>query len=268
MHERVFGIIVFIHLHDFGQFYLRLYDCSGENASGEVAAVRDERNICIEAVLQLLQRLAYFRKVLVRKRLVNAQVVVPPTEMRSRSRFYSSSRTSGYGVYNDITFQHQMFCQGQQPQLNAGGETSRIGNVLAMTNGAAVQFGKAVYEVMVFSGNAVIHRQVDYLQVFGQVVAFHKLARVTMCRTEKHHIHFIQWQCIGKGQIGFAIQSFVYIGNLISGIARTVDEMNLHIRVIDKQANQFACCISCSSYNSSFYHTQLLSSGTIIHINK
>ena len=81
-----------------------------------------------------------------------------------------------------------MLGQRQQAQLDAGGKTARIGHVLAMADGTAVQFGQTIDEIMVVALQAVVHAQVDDLQVFGHVMAFHELARIAMRRTEEQYV--------------------------------------------------------------------------------
>ena len=53
MRERVFCIIVFVHLHNFFQLYLGLYHYGGEDTSRKVASIRYEVDFRVETVLQL-----------------------------------------------------------------------------------------------------------------------------------------------------------------------------------------------------------------------
>jgi hypothetical protein len=64
--------------------------------------------------------------------------------------------------------------------------------------GGAVQLGKAVDEVMVVALDAIVHGEVDYLQVFRYVVAFHEFSGVAMRRAEEKHIDFVQRKLVGK----------------------------------------------------------------------
>ena len=54
---------------------------STEDAAGEVTAIGDEVDVCIEVTLYLLEALANLGNVLVLEGLVDAQVVVTPREM-------------------------------------------------------------------------------------------------------------------------------------------------------------------------------------------
>ena len=107
----------------------------------------------------------------------------------------------------------------KQPQLYAGGKAARIGYMLCLAGGAAVQFRQAVNEVVVRRGYAVVHGEVDDSQLLGHVVAFEELLRVAMCRTEKEYVDFFQRELVGKYQICFTVQSFVYISNFVAGVA-------------------------------------------------
>ena len=115
--------------------------------------------------------------------------------------------------------QHQMFGERQQAQLYAGGKAARIGYVLRFAGGTAVQLRQAVDEVVFGRGYAVVHGEVDDSQFLGHVVAFEELLRVTMCRTEKEYVDFFQRELVGKYQVCFAVQSFVYVGNFVAGVA-------------------------------------------------
>ena len=74
--ERIFRIVFFVHFDNLFQLYLCLYHEGGEDAAREITAIRNEINLRIKAVLQLLERLLDFRHMLVGKRLVDAEVVV------------------------------------------------------------------------------------------------------------------------------------------------------------------------------------------------
>ena len=59
-------------------------------------------------------------------------------------------------------------------------------------------------------------------------------------------------------QFCFTPQAIVYVTDVISRIACRMYEYNLHFRVIDKQANQFTCSISRTSYDTNLNHYLLL----------
>ena len=81
MHERVFGVIFFVHTDYFIQCNFSFYYDGSKNTTCEITAVRDKVNIRIKTVLQLLQRLLDFGYMLVLECLVNTHVVVAPTEV-------------------------------------------------------------------------------------------------------------------------------------------------------------------------------------------
>ena len=91
-----------------------------------------------------------------------------------------------------------MLGKRKQAQLDAGGEAAGVGNMLCRAGGTAVQLGKAVDEVMVVALDAIVHGEVDYLQVFRYVVAFHEFSGVAMRRAEEKHIDFVQRKFVGK----------------------------------------------------------------------
>ena len=127
--------------------------------------------------------------------------------------------------------------------------------MFCLARGTAVQFGQAVDEVVVIALDAVVHREVDDFQVFGYVVAFHELARVAVGGTEEEHVNLVQWELVGEGQVGLAVQAFVYVGYLVAGIARAVDEDDFRFRVVQQQTDKFARRVAGSADNSYFNHT-------------
>ena len=198
--------------------------------------------------------------------LVDADVVVAPAEVACRAGLHACSGRAGDGIDRDVTGEHQVLGQGEQAELDAGGEAARIGHVAALADGAPVEFRQAVDEVMVIGLDAVVHREVDDAQLLGHVVAFHEFARVAVCRAEEEAVDVVQAQFVGKGQVGFAIQTFMHLGNLVPGVAVAVYEHDFRIGMVDEQADKFAGRIAGSADDSYFYHIGQLSWGTTSHM--
>ena len=70
--------------------------------------------------------------------------------------------------------------------------------MLCRTSGTAVQFRQAVDKVVVVAHNAVVHREVDNLQVFRYVVTFHEFLCIAVGSAEKENIDFVQRQLVGE----------------------------------------------------------------------
>ena len=102
--------------------------------------------------------------------------------------------------------------------------------------------------------DTVVHAKIDDLHIFGYGMAFHELLRIAVGGTEEQQVDLVQRQFIGKHQVGFSIQSAVHIRYLVACIARTVHKCNLGVRMIQQQANQFACRVSRTTYNSYLDH--------------
>ena len=122
---------------------------SAEDASCEIPTIRDEiqrdalgRESFVEGVhhvrsgggTQLVECLANLMQMLMREELVDTEIVVSPAEMCSRAGFLSSPCAACDGVDADIMRQQSSLCQGEESQLDAGGETARIGDVLRLTD--------------------------------------------------------------------------------------------------------------------------------------
>ena len=252
--EGILGIVFFVHAADFLESYLGLHDDGGKDAAGEVTTIGDEVDFGVEAVLELAERLLDFGHVLVFESLVDTQVVVAPAEVARGTRLDACARAARDGVHHDVVVQHQVFGQGKQAQLDAGSEAAGVGYVLGRAGGATVQLGKAVDEVVVVALEAVVHREVDDFQVFGHVVALQELARVAMGGAEEEHVDVVQRELVGEGQVGFAVETFVHVGYLVAGVARAVDEDDFRLRMVQQQADEFACRVAGSADNSYFNH--------------
>jgi len=70
------AVEVLVSLDDVFGRGLGLDDGSAEDAAGKVASIGDEVDRGVEVALHLAQRLAYLGQVLVRERLVDAEIVV------------------------------------------------------------------------------------------------------------------------------------------------------------------------------------------------
>ena len=132
--------------------------------------------------------------------------------------------------------------------------------MLAMTDGTTIQLGQAINKVVVITLDTIVHTEVDDFQILRHIMTIHKLLRVTMGGTEEQYIYLVQRKPVGKYQIGFTVKPFMYVGNLIAGVAATVYKLYLYFGMINQQTNQFACRITCPTDNSYFNHNQISSS--------
>ena len=164
--------------------------------------------------------------------LVNAHIVVSPAEMCRSTRLYTRTRASGYGIDSDICLKQSGFGQRQQAKLYTSGKTSGISHMSRLSDGLTVQFRQTVNVIVTRRSQTEILCQINDLHMSRNFMLTQKFFALAMTKTEEYHIHLIQRQLISKGQISITVQSFVYISNLITGIARTVDEYDLSLRMI------------------------------------
>ena len=125
-------------------------------------------------------------------------------------------------------------------------------------NGRLVQFWQTVHVVIARGRQTEILRQVDDLHPGRHIVSLQELRALAMPETEKDHVHLVERQLVRKHQIGFPIQSFVHVGDLISGVTGTIDKLYLRFGVVQQDAAKFAGRISCPSYDSNSYHLKYL----------
>ena len=82
--KRVLGIVVGIQLIKFLDGDLVLHHDGAEDTAREVAAIGHEMDGRVEAALQLVQRFANLRQMLVGKGFVNTYIIVAPAEVSHR----------------------------------------------------------------------------------------------------------------------------------------------------------------------------------------
>ena len=104
------------------------------------------------------------------------------------------------------------------------------------------------------AGQAIVHAQVDDLEIRRHDVALHEFLGVAMCRTEKQHINLVERKLVREDHIRLTKQAAVYIRQLIAGVAGTVHEDQLHIGMIQQEANQLTCRIARTAYDSALDH--------------
>ena len=107
-----------------------LHYASGEDATGEVAAIRNEVDVGIERALHLRQTLPNLGHVLMIERLVYAQVVVAPAEMRCRAGLLSCTRTARNGINGHVVVDKFHGGGRQQTALSAATLCGRLGEAL------------------------------------------------------------------------------------------------------------------------------------------
>ena len=91
-----------------------LDDSGAEDTAGEVTAVGDEVDICVQTALQLLQTLSDLGDVLVLEGFVDAEVVVAPREVGGGSGLLSCTGGAGDGVHRHVACQQTHLRRRQQ----------------------------------------------------------------------------------------------------------------------------------------------------------
>ena len=92
-----------------------------------------------------------------------------------------------------------LLCQRQKSKFYTGGKTTGIGYITAVAGFTTVQFGQAVYEVVVLALYSIVHREVYNLQFVGQGVALEELACIAVRCTEEEQINLLKRHFGGKG---------------------------------------------------------------------
>ena len=125
--------------------------------------------------------------------------------------------------------------------------------MLCPANTLPMRFWQPVYIVMV-TFDAEVLRQVDYLYILGHRVFSEELSTLSVTHTKEQHIHVLHGQAVGEPHIRFAKYSFMYIGEEVIGVTRTVDKGKLCFRVMQKHSDEFTRCIARTTYDTYFNH--------------
>ena len=143
-----------------------------DDAAREVAPIRYEIDLARERGHQTADALAYLVQMLVRERLVHGQIVDPLAEMRGRSEFLPRSGRTGQGRHMHVRTEQPGRSQRQHAQLQAGRETTRIGDIARRAYPLAVHLGQAVNEPTAADGRrgrqAEILTQIDHAHRIGK----------------------------------------------------------------------------------------------------
>ena len=250
--EGCVAIEILVGCHDVFYRSIGLNHLCSEDATGEVATIRDEIDGCLELavareLLYLTQTLAYLRHVLVLEGLVNAHVVVAPREMGGGTRLLSGTRRTRNGVHRNVVVDNSEFGSRQESELYACGKASGISHVLRLGNSIVIDFGQTIDVVVALALEAEVLRKVDYLHMGRYLVLLEERLALAMTETEEHYIDLIERHIGTELQVGFAIQTLVHVGYKIAGVALAVGKYYLCLGMIDEQTYEFATCVACCS---------------------
>ena len=239
-----------------------------EDAPCETASLRDEQYASVITWAQLLHRLVNLQQVLMGEGLIDRNIVVAPREMGGGTRLLTSSRATRDAVHVDIAADDACLQSRQHCQLDAGGKTARICQMLTVGYEVLMRLGQTVDIVMV-TLDAEVLGEVDDLHVLRNGVFLQEGLALAVTKAEEHHINLVERHLIGKAQLGLSEQTLVDVRNQIASIALAIGKDNLCLRVVDQQTDKFTTRIACSTKDSNRKPTQALPKGGMsgyIHI--
>ena len=166
----------------------------------------------------------------------------------------TGTRGARDGIHADVAHEQSLAGGRQQGQLDAGGETTRVGHVARLADCLAVQLGQSV-DVVVVAFQPEILRQVDNPDMFRDGVFLQELFALSMTEAEKHNIHVVERHRRRECHITLAKQSPVHVADEVAGITFAVDELQLGLGVVDEQADEFAGCVASPAEDSNLNHS-------------
>ena len=239
------GILVefLIACNDLIQRFIGLYHLSSEDATSEVATIRNEVDGSIKITLSLLKALAYLWHMLMAESLIDTHVAHTPRKMGCCSRLLTCTRATSNSINANVAIDEFHLCCRQQAKLNTCGKTTRVGNMHSRSYLCLIYFRKTIYEVVgcwswLLSCNHSLRSktevlsQVDDFYILRHIVLLKESLALAMTEAEENDIYLIERHFGSKLQVGFAIETFVYIGNTIACIAFAICENYICFRMI------------------------------------
>ena len=230
----------------------RLHGHGGEDAAGEVAAHRHELDVDAVRALEEAQVAADLLEVLVLEDLVGREVVGPPAEMRGRGGLDAGAGGAGDGRHVDRGLQQAGGGQRQERQLDGRGEAAGVGDLVGAEDPVALPLGQAVDIALGFV--AVVLRQVHHLQAGGPGVLRPEFTALAVGRAEEEHVDGIEIVAVAEAQLRVPEQAAVDVVQEIAGVAGRVHEDDLHLRMVDQDAEQFACRVAGAADDADLNH--------------
>ena len=154
--------------------------------------------------------------------------------------FLAGTGAAGDGVHGHVVYQLAHLRQGQQTQLDAGGETAGVGDVAGRSYPMAVQLGQTVHEIVAAVGDTEVLGQVYHAHLFGQRMLRKEGAALAVAETEEEHVDVVEGHVGAEGEVQFAVKTFVHAGHRVAGMALAVGESYLGLWVTGKHAEQFS----------------------------
>ena len=209
----------------------------GQDAPGKIAPDRHKVQCLGIRRLQGLQIAVNFQQVLMLKGFIDRKIIISPAEMGRGTGFDAGSRRARHSRYADFAVQQTGGSQRQKRQLDGRGEATRIGNEVGPGDAAALPLGQAVHIALALVPE--ILGQIDDLQSGRTRMLRPESAAFPMTGAEEYHIGRRQIRFFTENQVCFPEQAGMHGPYRIPGVTGTLGKDDLHLRMVDQQANQF-----------------------------
>ena len=190
---------------------------------------------------------------LVGKGFIPGQVVVAPAEMGGLRKAGPGPRASGNRIHMDRFPEQPFRCQGQQGQLNGCGETARVRDILSLLDGLLLGFRQPVNEFPLLEGIAGFQSEfiaeVNYPGLFAELPFGQELSGIPMPEAEEDHVHF-PVSLVGERQVCAPEKVRMGMVEGGSGTGTAVDKLHSDPGMAQQKPDEFAPCISGTSYDS------------------
>ena len=172
-------------------------------------------------------------------------------------RFHTCACRTRNGVHADVVVEQFCLSKRQESKLYARRKATGVCHMKRTVDLLAVEFGKTVDIVVVFSSPAEILCEVDDANIRRDVMLLEELRALSVTEAEEYDIHFLKGKFGGKAQVCFAIKSGMHVRNQVSRITFAIDKHNFCRRMVEQKANKFASSISGTAndaYSDKFVH--------------
>ena len=155
VHERLVLVVVFVKRNCFflGEVAIKINRC--QDSSCEVSSDRNEVQLALVTWSESVEGLPYLAKMLMGKRLIDREVIGPPTEMRGLGRSLACAGGAGdsrhVNLWQFVSLRHR-----QKRQLDRGREAARVGDMLSLHDLVSECLWKSIDKILRIGGQTEI----------------------------------------------------------------------------------------------------------------
>ncbi len=187
-----------------------------------------------------------------RKDLIGGEIREPIAEMGLLRRLLPRTCRARNTNHRHFRREISTLSEREQPQLNGGGKTARVGDMVSPLNLLPIQLWKPIDEITCIICEAEIVTQIYNLNRGRDIVRLQILLRLTMSHTEKEKIDLLKID-LRKGEVA-PEQITMHRRERLPIMALTRHIRELHLRVVQQNPQELPGRITGAPSNSNLNH--------------